>query len=218
VAGIGSRLSDLAYARLLEALFEGRLPAGSFVSQSDLAKLVDVSVVPLRDALRTLEAEGILTIHPRTGIQFVEPGLELTRATYQFRGIVESVAVAHFAETASDSEIDEIERRHQAMILHVGGENLDPSLNAKLEELEDLLHGSIVGSLNNPLINTSYRRVRNYVRLIRVNRRLTRRVVLNSLREHIAIIDACRQRNPTDAIAALQAHFAAALLRSLGLN
>lgn len=199
-------------------MFEGRLPAGSFVSQSDLAKLVDVSVVPLRDALRTLEAEGVLTIHPRAGIQLVEPGLELTRDTYQFRGILEAVAVAHFTETASDSELDEIERRHQAMIVKVESENLDPSLHAKLEELEDLLHGSIIASLDNPLVHTSYRRVRNYLRLIRANRLLAPRVVLSSLREHIAIIDACRRRNPTDAVAALQVHFAAALLRSLGLN
>jgi DNA-binding GntR family transcriptional regulator len=79
------RLSDVAYDRILECLFDRRVSAGAFVSQGELSQLVRVPVAPLRDALRVLEAEGILKIHPRSGIQFVKPGLELTRATYQFR-------------------------------------------------------------------------------------------------------------------------------------
>jgi DNA-binding GntR family transcriptional regulator len=73
----GGRLSDLAYTRILENLFDRRLPTGAFVSQNDLVKLLGIPVAPLRDALRVLEAEGILAIHPRSGIQFVKPGLEL---------------------------------------------------------------------------------------------------------------------------------------------
>ena len=45
----------------------------------------------------------MLTIHPHSGIQFVKPGLELTRSTYQFRGIIEAAAVAVYAETATDA-------------------------------------------------------------------------------------------------------------------
>ena len=98
----GGRLSDLAYTRLLESLFDRRLPAGAFVSQNDLVKLLGIPVAPLRDALRTLEVEGILTIHPRSGIQFVKPGLELTKSTYQFRTIIERAAVRTFAELAPE--------------------------------------------------------------------------------------------------------------------
>ncbi len=48
---------------------------------------------PLRDALRILEAEGVLTIHPRAGIEFLKPDLELARSsTYQFRSIIERAA------------------------------------------------------------------------------------------------------------------------------
>jgi DNA-binding GntR family transcriptional regulator len=215
--GEGSRLSDTAYARILEILFERRLAAGSFVSQSQLVELTGIQVAPLRDALRVLEAEGVLTIHPRTGIQFVRPGMELTRATYQFRGIIECAAVASFAEAASDTEIEDIERRHVDGVGQVEREGLSPPMLAELEALENLLHGSIVASLNNALIDSSYRRVRNYIRLIRVDRRLTPPLALRSLREHLAIVDACRRRDAADAVAALQAHFAAALQRGLGL-
>lgn len=216
VLGEGSRLSDVAYARILEILFERRLPAGAFVSQAELVALTGVPVGPLRDALRVLDAEGVVTIHPRTGIQFVKPGMELTRSTYQFRGIIESAAVATFAETAPDSEIEMIERRHREVIDRVQRDGLPPHVLSELEALEDLLHGSIVTTLNNPLIDSSYRRVRNYLRLIRLDRRITPPLALRSLREHAAILEACRRRNPTDAVAALRAHFSAALQRSLG--
>jgi len=75
----------------------GRVQVGAFLSQAELSALVDVPIAPLRDALRMLEAEGVLTIHPRSGIQFVRSGLELTHATYQFRSIIERAAVRVFA-------------------------------------------------------------------------------------------------------------------------
>jgi len=216
-AGSGSRLSDVAYTRLLEALFDRRLPAGSFLSQGELVELTGVPVGPLRDALRVLEVEGIVTVHPRTGIQFVKPGMELTKSTFQFRGLIEAAAVAVFAETASAAEIEEIARRHREVVDAIERDGLTPAIIAELDALELLLHGSIVASLNNPLIDSSYRRIHNYLRLIRLDRRLTPPLALRSLREHIAIIDACQRRNPKEAIAALQAHFAAALQRSQGL-
>ena len=216
-AGNGSRLSDIAYARMLEALFDRRLPAGSFLSQSELVELTGVPVGPLRDALRVLEAEGIVTVHPRAGIQFVKPGMELTKSTFQFRGIVEGAAVAVFAETASAPEIEEIGRRHSEALAAVERDGLTQPVIAELDALEQLLHGSIVASLNNPLIDSSYRRIHNYLRIVRLDRKLTPPLAIRSLREHTAIIDACKRRNPDEAVTALQAHFAAALQRSQGL-
>jgi DNA-binding GntR family transcriptional regulator len=212
-----ARLSDLAYARILEVLFERKLPAGAFVSQAELVALTGVPVGPLRDALRVLDAEGVVTIHPRTGIQFVKPGLELTRSTYQFRSIIESAAVAMFAETAPEEEIEMLAQRHRAIAARVERDGLNEALVAEVEELEGVLHGSIVASLNNGLIDSSYKRIHNYIRILRLDRRLTPSLVLNSVREHLLILDACRRRNAAEAIVALQQHFDAALQRSLGL-
>ncbi len=216
-AGSGSRLSDLAYRRILEALFEGRLPVGAFVSQAELVALIGVPVGPLRDALRVLDTEGVVTIHPRTGIQFVRPGLELTRSTFQFRSIIEATAVAIFAETASDDELETLARRHREAIARVQSEGMTEALVAELEALENLFHGSIVACLKNGLIDLSYKRIHNYVRILQLDRRLTTPRVLQTLREHMRIIEACRVRNAGEAVAALQAHFDAALQRSLGL-
>jgi DNA-binding GntR family transcriptional regulator len=213
----GGRLSDLAYDRILEALFDRRVPAGAFVSQNELVKLLGIPVAPLRDALRVLEAEGVLTIHPRSGIQFVKPGLELTRATYQFRTIVERAAVRVFAETADEQELDRVDRRHRKLISAIEKRGLSPESLGELEELENLLHDAVIASLNNPLIETTYRRMHNYLRLVRLDRRLTPPLALRSLREHMAIIAACQARNPDQAEAALSAHFTAALQRAMGM-
>jgi DNA-binding GntR family transcriptional regulator len=213
----GGRLSDLAYARILETLFERKIPAGAFVSQNDLVQLLGIPVGPLRDALRILETEGVLTIHPRSGIQFVKPGLELTRSTYQFRAIIERAAVAVYAETADDAELAETERRHRAAMATIEKDGLTDAAKLELENLELLLHDAIIGSLNNPLIQTSYKRMHNYLKLIRLARKLTPPVALRSLREHMEIILACKARDPDKAVAALSAHFNAALQRHMGM-
>src|SRR3546814_20121718 len=88
----GERLSDVAYKAILQGLFDQKVPAGAFVSQNDLVRLLGIPVQPLRDALRVLEAEGVLTIHPRSGIQFLKPDLELARRTYRFRSMIERAA------------------------------------------------------------------------------------------------------------------------------
>ena len=210
------RLSDLAYERVLEALFERRVQAGSFVSQGELSDIVDVPVAPLRDALRVLEAEGILAIHPRSGIQFVRPGLELTRSTYQFRSILERAAVRVFAEQGDEDLIDELGRRHDALISSISEKGLKPDDLVEMEELERMLHNGVIDILRNPLIETSYRRMHNYLRLLRLERKITAPVALRTLKEHVEIIDACRKRDAGRAEAALDAHFQAAMQRSLG--
>ncbi len=122
--GSVQRMSDVAYERILEALFDRKVQAGAFVSQGELSELVDVPVAPLRDALRVLEAEGILTIHPRSGIQFVRPGLELTRSTYQFRSIIEKAAIRVFAEQGDEALILDMLKRHLALVAAIGAQGL----------------------------------------------------------------------------------------------
>ena len=213
----GGRLSDLAYRRILENLFDRRLPAGAFVSQNDLVKLLGIPVAPLRDALRTLEVEGILTIHPRSGIQFVKPGLELTKSTYQFRTIVERAAVRTFAELGDEDLIEELGTRHRALASRIEKDGLTPEAMAEMEVLETLLHNSVIDILRNPLIDTSYHRMHNYLRLVRLDRKMTVPLAQRSIREHLEIIDACAKRDPDRAETALVAHFNAALQRHLGM-
>ena len=212
-----ARLSDVAYERILEGLFERKLPAGAFVSQNELVQLLGIPVAPLRDALRVLEAEGVLTIHPRSGIQFVKPGLELTRATYQFRSIIERAAIRVFAETADEATIHALQARHRGLVEAIERAGMTAEHVAEVEALETSLHHAVVTSLGNPLVDNSYRRMHNYLKLLRLERKLTGPLILRTLREHLTILDACEARDPDAAEAAVQTHFAAALQRNLGM-
>lgn len=211
------RLSDIAYARILEGLFERTVPAGAFVSQNELVRLLGIPVQPLRDALRVLEAEGVLTIHPRSGIQFLKPDLELARSTYQFRSIIERAAARNFSETANPVEIEELIEGHSSLLLRIEASGLDAGEIAELDALEERFHGSMIASLRNPLIETTARRLKNYVRIIRLERLVTQPLAMRTLREHLEILHACRDRDADRAEAALAAHFQAALQRILGM-
>lgn len=207
----------MAYVRILEMLFDRKIPAGAFVSQNELVHLLEVPIAPLRDALKLLEAEGIVKIHPRSGIQFVKPGMELTRATFQYRIILERPAAAAYAQTAEDSELSELEERHLAAVDVIDREGLIEAVRAETEDLEILLHNTIIRALLNPLIESAYTRLHNYVRLIRLDRRVTAPLVQRSLREHLAVVAACKAHDSDAAAAAIQDHLTAALQRSLGL-
>ncbi len=210
------RLSELAYERILEGLFARRVQVGAFLSQGELSDLVDVPIAPLRDALRMLEAEGVLTIHPRSGIQFVRPGLELTRATYQFRSIIERAAVRVFAETADEAVLTDLATRHAMLIAQIEAQGLSPDDLGAVDTLEQGMHGSVIAIMQNPLIEISYRRMMNYLRLLRLDRKFTSPIILRTLREHLEILNACTRRDADAAEAALQAHLHAAIQRNIG--
>lgn len=210
------RLSELAYERILEGLFARKVQVGAFVSQNELSALIDIPIAPLRDALRMLEGEGVLTIHPRSGIQFVRPGLELTRATYQFRSIIERAAIRVFAETADDTLLADLTQRHQTLIARIEASGLSPDDLPEVDALEQLMHGSVIASMQNPLIAVSYRRMMNYLRLIRLDRKFTSPIILRTLREHLAILSACTARDADLAERALQTHLQAAIQRNIG--
>ena len=210
------RLSETAYERILEGLFDRRLKVGAFLSQAELSELVGVPIAPLRDALRVLEAEGILTIHPRSGIQFVRPGLELTRATYQFRAIIERAAVRAFAEQADEEAIEVLLANHRALIARIEAQGLSPDDLPEVDRLEQAMHASVIAIMQNALIDVSYRRMMNYLRLLRLDRQFTAPIILRTLREHVEILDACARRDADAAEAALVAHLQAAIQRNIG--
>jgi DNA-binding GntR family transcriptional regulator len=211
-------MSELAYVTILEGLFSGRLPTGAFVSQNDLVKLTGFPLQPLRDALRVLQTEGVLRIHPRSGIQFLKPDMELARSTYQFRSIIERAAARAYAENGAADEIDALLRDHRSLESALAAGSMTDELRARMEDLEARFHGALIGALRNPLIEITARRLRNYMTLIRLDRRYTAPLALHTLAEHIAVLVACEARDGAGAEQALSLHFRQALGRILGMT
>lgn len=210
-------LSEVAYRRILELLFARGLPAGASVSQNDLVRLVGVPVAPLRDALRVLQTEGLLTIHPRSGIRFLKADFEFAKNTYQLRAILERPAVRVYAETGTLAAMDALRIRHEQAIEVLQRDGFSPEIVRELVKLDEILHFEIIASLGNPLVSSTYRRVHNYLQLIRLDRTLTAPLALRTLREHLDLLTACMARDADAAEAALQAHFGNALQRSIGI-
>jgi DNA-binding GntR family transcriptional regulator len=214
----GKSLSELAYQAILEGLFTRKVPAGAYLSQNDLVRLLGLPVQPLRDALRILETEGVLTIHPRAGIEFLKPDLELARSTYQFRTMIERTAARTYAESADPLSIARLLKDHETLIKQITAKGLEPEHLPQLEALESRLHGDMVASLRNPLIETAARRLKNYLILIKLDRRITAPLALRTLREHVEILEPCVRRDADQAEAALVRHFQSALQRIFGMS
>ncbi|WP_426033594.1 FCD domain-containing protein [Cypionkella sp. TWP1-2-1b2] len=165
---------------------------------------------------RPSEAEGVLTIHPRSGIQCVQPWLELTRATYQFRSIIERAAVRVFTETADESLLETLTTCHTALIARMEAQGVTPDGLAEVDAVGQLMHASVIGIMHNPLIDIRYRRMMNDLRLLRLDRKFTAPIILRTLREHMEILAACTRRDADAAEAALQVHLHAAIQRNIG--
>lgn len=210
-------LADKAYRAILQGLFDRTIPAGAELSQSELAAKLNLTAQPLRDALLKLEAEGLVTIHARSCIRFVKADLELSRATYQFRSLIERAGARTFAETGDAQIIEALIDDHRRLMSEIEAEGLGIRQSETLGALEDRFHGALLGALRNPLIETTARRLKNYVTLVRLDWLVTAPLALRTLREHLDVLNACARRDADAAEAALTAHFQQALQRLLGM-
>jgi DNA-binding GntR family transcriptional regulator len=218
-AGDDDRLSDIALRRFRKALFGGAIEPGAVLSQAELTRLLDVPVGPLRDALRHLQAEGLLTIHPRSGIEIRKPDLELLRHSYQMRLVLERPAARLFADSARLAEIDELIAAHRQAIALIDGREFGDDDARAVEALDRRFHARVIGARANPLADSAYAQALDFVRLVRLDRlyRYSTAIAIRTFNEHLAILAAMRRRDVAAAEAALEAHFSRAMQRAMGI-
>lgn len=83
---------DASYATLRGLILEGAFPAGRFLSQRMLAQRVGSTVIPVRGALRRLEADGLIESVPRWGVRIPDETSERVRDRYFMREVLEAAA------------------------------------------------------------------------------------------------------------------------------
>lgn len=98
-------LGAFAYASLREAIRTGRLRPGSRVREKVIADWLEISRTPVREALRRLEADGLLAFEPHRGMVIAELDEPATLELYRMREVLEGAAAAFAARTASEAEI-----------------------------------------------------------------------------------------------------------------
>jgi len=215
---IDASLADKAYAAILKGLFDRSIPAGAELSQADLVRLFGMTVQPLRDALCRLETEGLVTIHARSCIRFVQADLELSRSTYQFRSLIERGGARALAQSGNAAEIQALVDEHLTLLERLESGAWSQDDKAELDRLEDRLHGALISALRNQLIEITARRLKNYVTLVRLDWLTTRPLAIRTLHEHLEILNACAARDADAAEAALVAHFQLAVQRLIGMG
>ncbi|MFI9001766.1 GntR family transcriptional regulator [Streptomyces sp. NPDC053541] len=97
-------------AELRRAITTGELRPGDPIRQDALAARLDVSRVPLREALKALEAEGLVVHHVHRGYYVAELSLADLEEIYRIRRLLETEAVRTALVRAPDGLADALER------------------------------------------------------------------------------------------------------------
>ena len=102
----------LAYDRVIEALRAGTYAPGDRLRETEVAARVGLSRTPVREALRRLEAEGIVEHSPRVGAVIRRLGHNELVELYEMRTVLERTAAEMAAKHAAAAEIDVLEQRN----------------------------------------------------------------------------------------------------------
>lgn len=98
--------------RLREQIFARILQPGDWIDEQALAAAFGISRTPLREALKVLAVEGLVTMKPRRGAYVTEMSVQDVSEVYHLLGLLESDAVADAARRASAAQIDELRALH----------------------------------------------------------------------------------------------------------
>ena len=218
-----SNLREKAYDSFTRHLLAREIRAGQFISQRELVEITGLPLGAIRELIPRLEAEGLVRTIPQRGMQVAQVDLNLIKDAFQFRLFIECQAVAIFTKEASAPTIATLKKRHDGIVARClkaeksGG--ITASLIAEAQDIDWDLHATIIDGLGNTIISDAYRVNSIKIRLIKQQQtRLNDHVVIPSMREHLAIIDAIVARDPEQASAAMRRHILSARDRAIGLS
>lgn len=93
---------------LREGIISGAYPRGSRLKQADIAEQLGLSITPVREALKMLEAEGYIVSDPYKGAQVVPFDAEASGEILQLRLLLEARLVQGAIEKITAEDIDEL--------------------------------------------------------------------------------------------------------------
>jgi DNA-binding GntR family transcriptional regulator len=143
------------HARLREAIMRGEYPQGHRLAEVRIADELDVSRVPLREAVPMLEMEGFVVTSPRRGAVVTTWTSELIHDLFDLREVLEVGAAGLAARAVGrGAPVEPIERalQHSHAVVEAG----DPY---EIAEASTLFHQAIVETTGNALMQASMRSV-----------------------------------------------------------
>jgi len=150
-----SALVDELAAEIQSRVLNGAIPTGARLRQESLAAEFGVSRTPVREALRKLQANGLVEVQPRRGALVRGPSARDVREAYEVRAELEGLAAGLAATCISDDELRRLQTAQELFGRSVAsvlawrrsrrGESSPPPTDAHAEWMEgnDLFHSVI---------------------------------------------------------------------------
>nr|SBO97960.1 Transcriptional regulator, GntR family [Nonomuraea gerenzanensis] len=107
--------ADYVYSVLLEEIRTGRIPGGTPLRAGEVAKRLGVSVTPVREALRRLEKDRLISYEAHHGATVVDLGDEALAEYYGVRAVVEGLGARLAAGRITGAELAELRELHASM-------------------------------------------------------------------------------------------------------
>jgi DNA-binding GntR family transcriptional regulator len=199
--------ADRVLVQIRTAIVEGDIPAGTKISEPELARRYDLSRAPLREALARLERCHLIERTPNAGARVVKLSIEGLRSLYQLREELEGLACRLAAEHMTEQDIAEV---RALLDQHLSTQRVREGESYYQEAGDvDFHYRVILGSKNPYLINILSDELYFLVRMYRVQLGMNGPRVSRAFDEHKAIINAIANRDGELADLLMRRHIAA---------
>ncbi|GAA4339917.1 GntR family transcriptional regulator [Pigmentiphaga soli] len=205
-------LAHQAFGRIVAAIVNGEIAPGEIIKEARIARQLNISRGPLREAMGRLEGHKLVERIPNIGVRVVALSREGMEELFELREALEGLSCRLAATRMTDGEIDDLARLIDGYMSRSGGPGPDEhDLND-----EDFHFRIVRGSRNGRLINLLCNDIYYQVRVLRHQSARQPRRLRAAHEEHLAILAALRTRNPAAAEAAMRRHIGNARAVALG--
>ena len=185
---------------LRQRIFNRELEPGSWIDELKLAEEYGISRTPLREALKVLATEGLVTMKVRRGAYVTEVSERDLADVYHLLALLESDAAGVVATEATAAQLKELQSLHRELEKSVGQRE-------KFFELNEAFHMRLLAIADNRWRDQMVADLRKVMKLNRHNSLLKNGRIEESLAEHQVIMAALLARNAQASVAAMQNHF-----------
>jgi DNA-binding GntR family transcriptional regulator len=190
---------------LRQRIFKRELEPGSWIDELKIAEAYGISRTPLREALKVLAAEGLITMKVRRGAYVTEVSEQDLSDVYHLLSLLESDAAGVVASQASDAQIEELQAVHKQLEAAAKPGKVD---RERFFEINERFHMRLLEIANNRWRDQMVADLRKVMKLNRHNSLLKSGRVEESLAEHRAIMAALSKRDAVGTVQSMRAHFA----------
>jgi DNA-binding GntR family transcriptional regulator len=190
---------------LRQRIFKREMEPGTWIDELKLAQAYGISRTPLREALKVLAAEGLVTMKVRRGAYVTEVSTTDMADVYHLLSLLESDAAGVVAQKASDTELTDLKNLHAELEAAAlpGVSNAD-----QFFAINERFHMRLLEIANNRWRDQMVADLRKVMKLNRHNSLLKSGRMQESLSEHRALMVALEKRDAGLSVKKMQAHFA----------